>query len=233
MTLNYRPISLLSSFSKLYERLMYKRLYSFITHNKLIHPLQLGFQKNNSIDHTLISMTEAIRNTLDNKKYGCGIFIDLQKAFDTVNHGILIDKLEHYGVRGNAFAWFKSYFSDKYQYVAVEDTHSELLRVICGVPQGSILGPLLFLLFINDLPKVSKKLKFYLFADDTNIYCESDTVDNVVEKASSELRKVKKWLDANKLSIYINKRNYIIFHSHQKPIPPHTSIKICKSILPD
>ena len=229
MTSNYRPISLLSSFSKLYEKLMYKRLYSFTTHNKLIHPLQFGFQKNNSIDHTLISMTEAIRNTLDNKKYGCGIFIYLQKAFDTVNHGILIDKLEHYGVRGNALAWFKSYLSDRYQYVAVEDTHSELLRVICGVPQGSILGPLLFLLFINDLPKVSKKLKFYLFADDTNIYCESDTVDNVVKKANSELRKVKKWLDANKLSININKTNYIIFHSPQKPIPPHTSIKIGKN----
>ena len=87
---------------------------------------------------------------------------------------------------------------------------------------------MLFLLFINDLIKVSKKLKFYLFADDTNIYCESDTVDSVVKKANSELRNVKKWLDANKLSININKTNYIIFHSPQKPIPPHTSIKIDK-----
>ena len=95
----------------------------------------------------------------------------------------MIDKLEHYGVRGNALAWFKSNLSDRYQYVAVEDTHSELLRVICGVPQGSVLGPLLFLLFINDLPKVSKKLKCYLFADDTNIYCESDTVDNLVKES--------------------------------------------------
>ena len=114
MTSNYRPISLLSSFSRLYQRLIYKRLYSFITHNKLIHPLQFGFKKHNSIDHSLISMTEAIRNTLDNKKYACGIFIDLQKAFDTVNHGILIDKHEHYGVRGNALSWFKSYLSERY-----------------------------------------------------------------------------------------------------------------------
>ena len=148
-----------------------------------------------------------------------------------MNHAILIDKLEHNGVRGNALAWFKSNFSERYQYVAVENTHSELLRVICGVLQASILVPLLFLLFINDLPKVSKKLKFYLFADDTNIYCASDTVDNVFKKANSELRKVKKWLDANKLSININKSNYIIFHSPQKPIPPHTSIKIRNKLI--
>ena len=192
MTLNYMPISLLSSFSNLYERLMYNRLYSFITDNKLIHPLQFGFQKNYSIDHTLISMTKAIRNNLDNTKYGSGIFIDLQKAFDTVSHGIFIEKLEHYGVRGDVFAWPKSYLSESYQYVAVEDTHSELLRVICGLLLGSILGPLLFLLFISDLSKGSNKLKLYLFADDTKIYCELDTVDNVVKRANSELGKVKK-----------------------------------------
>ena len=115
---NYRPISLLPVFSKLYEKLMYKRLYSFITHNKVIYPLQFGFQENHSIDHALISMTEAIRNTLDNRKYGCGIFIDLQKAFDTVNHDILINKLEHYGIRGEALAWFRSYLSERHQFVS-------------------------------------------------------------------------------------------------------------------
>ena len=136
-------------------------------------------------------MTEVIRSILDHKKYGCGILIDSQEAFDTVSHGILIGELEHYGVRGNTLAWFKSYLSERYQYVAMEDAHSELLKVTCGVPQGYILGPLLFLLFINDLPKVSTKLKFCLFACDTNIYCESDTVDHAVKRANSELRKVK------------------------------------------
>ena len=223
---NYRPISLLPVFSKLYEKLMYKRLYSFITHNKIIYPLQFGFQENHSIDHALISMTEAIRNTLDNRKYGCGIFIDLQKAFDTVNHDILINKLEHYGIRGEALAWFRSYLSERHQFVSVNGVNSELLKIACGVPQGSVLGPLLFLIFINDLPNVSKKLNFYLFADDTNIYYESKSIYDLVRNINAELQNVQKWLDANRLSLNISKTNYIIFHSSSKTIPSDILIKI-------
>ena len=181
-TSNYRPISLLPVFSKLYEKVMYKRLYSFVTSNKIIHPLQFGFQENHSVDHALISITEAIRNTLDDRKYGCGVFIDLQKAFDTANHDILLSKLEHYGIRGTPLKWFKSYLSDRYQYVSVNGEDSNLMKITCGVPQGSVLGPLLFLLFINDLPYVSKKLNFYLFADDTNIYYESESPEKLAKK---------------------------------------------------
>jgi len=97
---NYRPISLLPIFSKIYEKLTYKRLYSFVTCKKIIYQLQFGFQQHNSVDHALISMTEAIKNTLDNKRVGCGIFIDLQNAFDTVSHRILLAKLEHYRIKG-------------------------------------------------------------------------------------------------------------------------------------
>ena len=113
---------------------------------------------------------------------GCGIFIDLRKAFDTVNHEILLNKLEHYGIRGNMLKWFQSYLSHCKQYVSVNGQSSELLAITCGVPQGSVLGPLLFLIYINDLPNISKVLNFYLFADDTNIYYESDDSLQELEK---------------------------------------------------
>ena len=145
---NYRPISLLPIFSKLFEKLMYKRLYRFLEVHNIFYSLQFGFQENRSIDHALISMTESIRNTLDCKKFGCGIFIDLQKAFDTVNHQFLLSKLEHYGIRGCALDWFKSYLSQRKQYLSINGHNSDLLTVKCGVPQGSVLGPLLFLIYI-------------------------------------------------------------------------------------
>ena len=225
---NYRPISLLPIFSKIYEKLMYTRLYSFVTCNKIIYPLQFGFQQYTSVDHALISMTEAIKNTLDNKRIGCGIFVDLQKAFDTVNHKILLAKLEHYGIRGNVLEWFRSYLSDRLQYVSVNGKRSYPLHINCGVPQGSVLGPLLFLLFINDLPNVSRHLKFYLFADDTNIYYDSDTIEDLTKKVNNELKYVKRWLDANKLSLNIDKTNFVIFHSSRNPIPLNIAIKIGK-----
>ena len=207
---NYRPISLLSVFSKITEKVMYERLYKFLEKHEILYTLQFGFRASHSINHALVSLTEAIKNSLDNRKFGCGIFIDLQKAFDTVNHDILLMKLEHYGIRGTAQDWFKSSLSGRKQYVSINGSNSSYLNVTCGVPQGSVLGPLLFLIYINDLPRASSKLAFYLFADDTNIYYEAGSLAELQSVVKKELKKVKMWLDVNKLSLNIDETNFII-----------------------
>ena len=168
-TSNYRPISLLSNLNKILEKLMFNRVYSFLEKNKILYYLQFGFRQKHSTNHTLVDITETIREALDNGKTACGVFIDLQKAFDTVNHDILTSKLDHYGIRGTSNNWFKSYLSERTQSVSIQGFSSDTEKVKHGVPQGSVLGPLLFLLYINDLHKSIAFSKVYHFADDTNL----------------------------------------------------------------
>ena len=155
---NYRPISLLSVFSKLIERLMYQHLFKFLEVHNILHNYQFGFRASHSVNHALISLTESIKHSLDNKKFGYGIFLDLQKAFDTINHQILLEKLKHYGIRGIALAWFSSYLSKRSQYVSVNCCNSNHMNISCCVPQCSVFGPLLFLIYVNDRPNSSSKL---------------------------------------------------------------------------
>ena len=147
---NQRPISLLSNIEKILEYLMYKRLHTFLNNNNVIYNLQFGFRQQYSTSHALINITENIRKALDDGNIGCGVFVDLQKAFDTVDHQILLAKLNHYGIRGVSNDWFKSYLFNRSQYVSTNGYDSGLATINCGVPQGSALGPLLFLLYINE-----------------------------------------------------------------------------------
>ena len=218
---NYRPMPFLSVFSKIIEKVMYKRLYNFLELNNILYSYQFGFRSSHSINHALISLTEMIKNTSDNKRFGCCIFLDLQKAFDTVNHEILLNKLKHYGIRGIALAWFQSYLSNREHYVSVNGYNSRNLNVTCGVPQGSVLGPLLFLIYINDIPNTSSKLAFYLFADDTSIYFESENLEQLQKIVNCELKHVKSGLMLTDLYLMLTKPS-LLFFIHQKSL----SVKI-------
>ena len=165
---NYRPISLLSNVNKIFEKLVYSRLYSFLEIHNCIFELQFGFRAKHSTQHALASLTEMVKSALDDESFACGIFVDFAKAFDTVDHEILLKKLEHYGVRGLANDWFRSYLTNRKQFVSINGFDSELRDVKYGVPQGSVLGPLLFLIYINDLHHAVKYCITHHFADDTN-----------------------------------------------------------------
>ena len=212
---NYRPISLLPIFSKILEKLMYTRLIKFIEKNNILYKNQYGFQKGMSTEYAVNSLVNNIVKCLENKEVGFCILLDFAKAFDTVNHEILLNKLEHYGIRGNALDWFKSYLSDRMQCTEIGDTQSKLDYVKCGVPQGSILGPLLFLLYINDIVMSSDVFKFILFADDTSLFYSHKNKKDATDILNTELSKISQWLAANKLSLNVGKSKLLIF-SNQK-----------------
>ena len=221
---NYRPISLLPIFSKIFERLMYTRLSEFITKHKILHDNQFGFQKNKSTELAVNSIISNIGTSFENKEIAHCIFLDFAKAFDTVNHDILINKLNHYGLRGSSLNWFKSYLTDRQQYTEIGNSLSDMCYIKCGVPQGSVLGPLLFLLYINDIVESSDILKFYLFADDTTIFYTSKPNTNTENILNTEINKVTEWLAANKLSLNISKSNMVTFSLLQNKIPMNIKI---------
>ena len=215
---NYRPISLLPIFSKIFERLIYNQFIDYIEENNILDELQFGFQKNKSTEHAISSIISSISGASAKKQSSYCIFLDFAKAFDTVNHKILLEKLKYYGVQDQTLALFDSYLSNRTQAVEVNGVLSELGTIKHGVPQGSILGPLLFLLYINDISKSSDILKFFLFADDTTVFYSADPSDENTESIlNTELEKVSCWLAANKLSLNVKKSNFLHFHRGKSP----------------
>lgn len=216
---NYRPISLLSNLNKILEKIVHERVYLFLEDYQCIYSLQFGFRKKHSTNHTLIDITETIRQALDNKKYACGIFVDLQKAFDTVNHDILIAKLEYYGIRGIANDWFSSYLKNRSQFVSILGFDSTTKPISHGVPQGSVLGPLLFLIYINDLHFAIKNSKVYHFADDTNLLNIGNSHKKMQKSVNADLKILYNWLLANKISLNCDKTEIIFFHKPGDKVP--------------
>jgi hypothetical protein len=223
---NYRPISLLPCFSKILERLIYNRLDNFLSRFNILHDNQYGFRKHHSTDLALLDICNKISSSLSIKHHTIGVFLDLSKAFDTIDHNILLTKLHHYGIRGNALDLLSNYLHNRLQFTSFESHSSDLLPVSCGVPQGSILGPLLFLLYVNDIPSSSKHFSFVLFADDTNIFLSHPNLDTLTNMFNTELNKVSDWFKANKLSLNVSKTNYIHFSSTKKKKIHPSKIKI-------
>ena len=221
---NYRPISLLPLFSKLFEKIIAKRMTSYFETNQILTNHQFGFRKSYSTELAAINLYDTLMKNLDEKKITCAIFLDLAKAFDSVNHKILLKKLDKYGVRGHPLNLIKSYLCNRQQYVKLNDKSSNLEVIDIGIPQGSILGPLLFLIYINDLPNASN---FFvkLFADDTFLSLNFKNFNELKKKTNSEIRKIYAWLVANRLTLNITKSKFMII-SKRKGANQNFKLKI-------
>ena len=207
---NYRPVSVLPCFSKILERLVFNRCIEFIEYNKILNPKQYGFGKHHSTYMAIMQLVDKINNAVEKNETTVGVYLDLSKAFDTIDHNILLHKLDHYGFRGVVYDWFRSYLQDRKQYVSYNCNKSELKNILCGVPQGSILGPLLFILYINDITNTATLLDFILFADDTTILFSTNDIVSQIPLINRELLEVSNWFKANKLSVNATKTNYMI-----------------------
>ena len=179
---------------------MHTRLTNFLQVYKLFFSLQFGFRNGYSTNHALTILTEMIGRAIDEDKFACGVFIDLQKAFDTVDHGILLSKRNHYGVRGASYQWCKSCLTSRQQYTTTAYLKLALRSINYGVPQGSVLGPILFLLYINDLNQAIVHSKVHHFADDTNFLYASHSLRKINKAINFDLSNLVQWLRANKIS---------------------------------
>jgi len=210
---------------------MYNRLINFIQKKNILYDKQFGFRAHYSTDHAILSTIDKIQLAVEERSYSCGIFLDFSEAFDTVNHNILVKKLEQYGIRGIAKEWFASYLSNRQQFVSLNNIKSDLHPVSCGIPQGSVLRPLLFLLYINDFSKCSKLLDFHLFADDSNLFYKHKNLLTLQSNINMELNNIYIWLCANKLSLNIDKSNFVIFQPPQKKLIQDVKLTINRKEL--
>ena len=210
---NYRPISVLPFISRLFEKLIFNQFYEYLDANKSLYEHQSGFRLLHSVATALMASTNDWYLNIDKGKYTGLIFIDLKKAFDTVDREILLEKLKMYGVTGLDHDWFKSYLDNRKQFCRINGSSSDVKGINCGVPQGSCLGPLLFLIYINDLPFSLLKAHVSMYADDTTISLSSKSIGDLQNDLNLDLLKLQDWLHANKLSLNVVKTQSLIIGS--------------------
>ena len=213
---NYRPISVLSVFSRLLEKLGHDQVSNYLKVHKKFSKCQHAFLKMHSTLTSLLNVTDAWFSNIDKRKINISVFLDLKKAFDTVDHGILLSKLTKYGVVGTPLRWFTSYLTNRKQYCQVNGHKSSLKTVHCGIPQGSCLGPLLFILYVNDFEQCLNKCTTNMYADDTSVTCSAEDIDELCNDLRTEVDNIAEWLRQNKLSLNTDKTEcMVVGHKRQ------------------
>ena len=221
---NYRPISLLPAISNILDKIIYDQLSCYLNDTKLLFDNQYGFRSMHSTEYAALDLIDRIITQMDNNELPINIYLDLSKAFDTIDHSILINKLEYYGIKGSHLRLLHSYLSNRKKYTEVNNTKSNILPITTGVSQGSILGPLLFIIYIDDFAEASRMFNFIMYADDTTLTSTINTFngntnnDNLETSLNAELLKINEWLQINKLSINISKSKYMIFQKVDKDV---------------
>ena len=217
---NYRPISILPTMGKILEKIVFDQLSNYLRINNVLSPTQFGFRVGNTTNDAISTFLELIYKNLNDKKSSIVTYLDFSKAFDTVDHKILIAKLSHYGIRDVALKWFISYIEHRGHSIKIENFTSSIRETQCGVPQGSILGPILFVLYINDFSKCHISADSFFYADDTTVVTSDENVEALCEKTNAELQNIYYWLNANKLSLNVAKSVFMMITNKQNQQTP-------------
>lgn len=229
---NYRPISNLTVFSKILEKAMHSRIINYLSKFNMLSNCQFGFRPGFSTAMPIINLIDSVTTDMEEHKHVIGIFLDVKKAFDSLDHDILLNKLSYYGFRGKSIDWLTNFLKNRSQYTIINNEISDLKEIKYGVPQGSILGPLLFLIYINDLPNATNLFKYFLFADDTSLTITHTNISELIRLANEGLIKIANWFNVNKLALNLEKTHYVHFHTNKTPLGDNLeSIQINETVI--
>ena len=220
---NFRPISLLPTLSKILEKIVSYQLNSYLIENNIITTSQFGFRPNLSTENAAHDLVNFIYQSFDEGKFCIGMFLDLSKAFDTLNTDILLYKLNYYGIRGRSHEWFRSYLSNRRQFTSIDNYSSDCTNILRGVPQGSTLGPILFTIYINDIIWSSPLFKYVLYADDTSLLYSHEDIRELIELFNYDISRISRWFKLNHLTLNLGKCSYMVFHRDRRKVPENLS----------